>query len=146
MFPPGNLDANWMPHRLFAIDTEAVDALAGFLQATGWRLIYGVNFGNSTPQRAAEEAAYVAEKIGDRIEFFQIGNEPDLYIKASNGTPPPGWSFGRLCARMTSFAEAIVARVPPMRDSVGPDVAASSDWVTQFSEQVPASIAHDSLR
>jgi hypothetical protein len=138
--PPGNLDANWMPHRLFAVDTEAIDALAGFLQATGWRLIYGVNFGNSTPQRAADEAAYVAQRIGNRIEFFQIGNEPDLYIKASNGTRPPGWSFADYVREWTSFAEAIVARVPNARFG-GPDVAASSDRVTQFSEQVPASIA-----
>jgi hypothetical protein len=138
--PAGNLDANWMPHRLFAIETEAIDALADFLNATGWRLIYGVNFGNSTPQRAAEEAAYVAQKIGDRIDFFQIGNEPDLYIKASNGTRPPGWSFADYVREWTAFAEAIVARVPGARFG-GPDVAASSDWVTQFSEQVPASIA-----
>ena len=138
--PPGNLDANWMPHRLFAIPPESIDALAGFLQATGWRLIYGVNFGNSTPQRAADEAAYVAQKIGDRIEFFQIGNEPDLYIKATNGTRPPGWSFADYVREWTGFAEAVLARVPNARFG-GPDVAASSDWVTQFSEQAPASIA-----
>ena len=138
--PPGNLDANWMPHRLFAIPPESIDALAGFLRATGWRLIYGVNFGNSTPQRAAEEAAYVAQKIGDRLEFFQIGNEPDLYIKATNGTRPPGWSFADYVREWTGFAEAIVARVPNARFG-GPDVAASSVWVTQFGEQVPASIA-----
>ncbi len=138
--PAGNLDANWMPHRLFAIPPEAIDALAEFLNATGWRLIYGVNFGNSTPQRAADEAAYVAEKIGDRLEFFQIGNEPDLYAKASNGTRPPGWSFADYVREWSSFAEAIAARVPDAKFGA-PDVAASSDWITQFSEQVPASIA-----
>jgi hypothetical protein len=138
--PTGNLDVNWMPHRLFAIDTAAIDALNDFLNATGWRLIYGVNFGNSTPQRAADEAAYVAQKIGDRLELFQIGNEPDLYTKASNGTRPPGWSFADYVREWSSFAEAILARVPDVRFG-GPDVAASSDWVTQFSGQVPASIA-----
>jgi hypothetical protein len=138
--PTGNLDANWMPHRPFAIPPEAIDALAEFLGVTGWRLIYGVNFGNSTPQRAAEEAAYVAQKIGDRLDFFQIGNEPDLYTKASNGTRPQGWSFTDYVREWSSFAEAIVAQVPNARFG-GPDVAASSDWVTQFSEQVPASIA-----
>ena len=138
--PPGNLDANWMPHRLFAIEPAAIDALAGFLRATGWRLIYGVNFGNSTPQRAAEEAAYVAEKNGDGLEFFQIGNEPDLYIKASNGTRPPGWSFADYVREWTTFAEAIEVRVPHARFG-GPDVAASSDWVTRFSAEVPARIA-----
>jgi hypothetical protein len=138
--PTGNLDANWMPHRLFAIETQAIDALADFLNAAGWRLIYGVNFCNSTPQRAADEAAYVAEMIGDRLEYFQIGNEPDLYTKASNGTRPPGWNFADYVREWSSFAEAIAARVPHARFG-GPDVAASSDWVTQFSEQVPASIA-----
>ncbi|MGA7108069.1 MAG: glycosyl hydrolase family 79 C-terminal domain-containing protein, partial [Terracidiphilus sp.] len=138
--PPGNPDANWMPHRLFAIEPVAIDALAGFLRATGWRLIYGVNFGNSTPQRAAEEAASVAEKIGDGLEFFQIGNEPDLYIKASNGTRPPGWSFADYVREWAGFAEAIAARVPAARFG-GPDVAASSDWVTRFSAEVPARIA-----
>jgi hypothetical protein len=138
--PSGNLEANWMPHRLFAIEPEAIDALAGFLRACGWRLIYGANFGNSTPQRAAEEAAYVAEKIGDRLEFFQIGNEPDLYIKASNGTRPPGWNFADYVGEWTGFAEAIIARVPGARFG-GPDVAASSDWVTRFSAEVPVRIA-----
>jgi hypothetical protein len=41
--PPGNLDANWMPHRLFEIVPEVIDNLGGFLEATGWRLIYGLN-------------------------------------------------------------------------------------------------------
>jgi hypothetical protein len=138
--PAGTLDAIWMPHRLFAIPPESIDALAAFLRATGWRLIYGVNFGNSTPQRAAEEAAYVAAKVGDRLEFFQIGNEPDLYTKASNGTRPPGWSFADYVREWTGFAEAIAARVPNARFG-GPDVAASSDWVTRFNAEVPASIA-----
>ena len=138
--PEGNLDANWMPHRLFEIKPEAIDSLAGFLRATGWRLIYGVNFGNSTPERAAEEAAYVAEKIGDRIEFFQIGNEPDLYTKASNGTRPAGWTFADYVREWAQFADAIVARVPNAKFG-GPDVAASSDWVTRFSAEVPEPIA-----
>ncbi|HEX4284516.1 MAG TPA: hypothetical protein VHZ28_05455 [Terracidiphilus sp.] len=137
--PAGNLDANWMPHRLFAIEPAAIDALAGFLDATGWQLIYGVNFGNSTPQRAAEEAAYVAQKVGDRIEFFQIGNEPDLYTKTTNGTRPAGWNFADYVREWTAFAEAIVAQVPHARFG-GPDVAASSDWVTRLSAEVPASI------
>jgi len=135
--PAGNLDANWMPHRLFAIPPESLDALAGFLEATGWRLIFGLNFGNSTPQRAAEEAALVAAKVGERLEFFQIGNEPDFYHDANNGTRPPNWGFGDYLAEWTAFAEAIVARVPQARFG-GPDVGASSDWITRFGEEIPA--------
>jgi hypothetical protein len=138
--PPGDLSANWMPHRLFAVTPEAIEALSGFLRATGWRLIYGLNFGNSTPERAATEAAYVASKIGNRLEYFQIGNEPDLYQKASNQTRPPGWGFADYVREWTGFAEAISARVPGARFG-GPDVAASSDWVTRFSAEVPQRLA-----
>jgi hypothetical protein len=138
--PPGNLDTNWMPHQLFQINPEAIDALSGFLQATGWRLIYGLNFGNSTSQRAANEAAYVAQKIGDRLEFFQIGNEPDLYRNPSNGTRPPHWDFTDYVKEWAGFAAAIAATVPSARFG-GPDVAASSDWITRFSAQVPPQLA-----
>lgn len=138
--PPGNLDANWMPHQLFQINPEAIDALAGFLRATGWHLIYGLNFGNSTPQRAANEASYVAQKIGERLEFFQIGNEPDLYRNPNNGTRPLHWDFVDYVKEWAEFATAIAAKVPAARFG-GPDVAASSDWITRFSAQVPARLA-----
>jgi hypothetical protein len=49
--PAGNLDKSWMPHRLFPIEPIAIDNLSGFLEATGWRLIYGINFGHNTPAR-----------------------------------------------------------------------------------------------
>jgi hypothetical protein len=137
--PPGKLEENWMPHRLFAIKPDAIDALAGFLKATGWKLIYGLNFGNSTPERAATETAYVARAVGERLEFFQIGNEPDFYTDANNGTRPPGWDFGSYLKEWTAYAEAIAARVPGARFG-GPDVGASSDWVTRFGEGIPASV------
>jgi hypothetical protein len=133
--PPGKLEDNWMPHRLFAIRPEAIDALAVFLRATDWKLIYGLNFGNSTPERAAAEAAYVARAVGERLEFFQIGNEPDLYQKASNGTRPPGWGFDDYLREWTGYAEAVAARVPGARFG-GPDVASSSDWVTRFGNEI----------
>jgi hypothetical protein len=137
--PPGKLEDNWMPHRLFAIRPGAIDALAGFLRAPDWKLIYGLNFGNSTPERGATEAAYVARAVGERLEFFQIGNEPDFYQNASNGTRPRGWGFDDYLGEWTGYAEAIAARVPSARFG-GPDVGASSDWVTRFGEGIPASL------
>ncbi len=133
--PQGRLEDNWMPHRLFAIKPEAIDALAGFLRATGWKLIYGLNFGNSTPERAATEAAYVSHAVDEQLEFFQIGNEPDLYQKASNGTRPPGWGFDDYLREWTAYAEAIAARVPGAHFG-GPDVGSSSNWITRFGNEV----------
>ena len=137
--PPGKLEENWMPHRLFAIKPEAIDALAGFLKATGWKLIYGLNFGNSTPERAATEAAYVARAVDERLEFFQIGNEPDFYTDANNGTRPPGWGFADYLKEWAAYAEAIAAQVPGARFG-GPDVGASSNWVTRFGEEIPSEV------
>jgi hypothetical protein len=137
--PSGNLTSNWMPHRLFAITPEAIDELTVFLKATDWRLIYGLNFGNSTPERAAAEAAYVAQKVGDQLEFFQIGNEPDFYHDVNNGTRASNWDFADYLKEWTGFAEAIAAKAPGAHFA-GPDVGASSDWVTRFGEELPATI------
>jgi hypothetical protein len=133
--PPGDLAQNWMPHRLFAIRPAAIDALAGFLDASGWTAIYGMNFGNSTPDRAATEAAYVQQKLGSRLAFFQIGNEPDLYRNPTNGTRPAGWAFEDYVREWLAFADAVSARVPEARFG-GPDTAASSDWVIRFGNEV----------
>jgi len=138
--PAGDINANWMPHRLFAIEPRALDTLAGFLDATGWRAIFGLNLGNSSPQRAAEEAALVAEKLGGRLGYFQVGNEPDLYHTASNGTRPLNWGFEDYLREWTAVAMAISARVPEARFG-GPDVGSGSDWVTRFGEQVPAEVS-----
>jgi Glycosyl hydrolase family 79 C-terminal beta domain len=132
---PAKLDANWMPHRLFEIPPQSIDNLAAFLDATGWRLIYGLNFGNSTPERAAVEATYVAQKLGPHLEFFQIGNEPDFYRDANNGTRPPGWDFPDYATEWLRIADAVTTAVPNARFG-GPDVGASSDWIARFANEV----------
>jgi len=39
------------------INRAAVEDLGGFLRATGWKLIWGLNLGTGTPEMAADEAA-----------------------------------------------------------------------------------------
>ena len=129
--PAGPLAENWMPKRLFMIEQEAIDHLADFLNATDWQLIYGFNLGNSSPERAAREAEYVARKVGDRLLYFQIGNEPDFYHNASNATRPANWGFPDYLDQWTQFANAISERVPEAKFG-GPDVGASSDWIFKF--------------
>ena len=41
--------------------------------------MYGIGMGTNTPARAAEEAAFVSETLGNRLQYFQTGNEPDLF-------------------------------------------------------------------
>jgi hypothetical protein len=86
-------DDNWMPHAFTAIEPASVDRLNGFLEATGWTAIYGLNLGTGTPEQDAEEAAYVARRLGKRLLYFQIGNEPEFYRDDNNRLRPPDWDF-----------------------------------------------------
>jgi hypothetical protein len=63
----------------YPITPLAVTNLRAFLDATNWTCIYGINLGTNTPARAAEEAAFVAKTLGAKLEFFQLGNEPDIF-------------------------------------------------------------------
>lgn len=104
-----------------------VSALAGFLQATGWSAIYGINFLKNTPANAASEAAYVSAALGSSLYGFEIGNEPDGY--GSNGVEPAPYTASNFANDWTTFVTAIRQSVPnaPM---VGPDTAANSSTFT----------------
>jgi hypothetical protein len=74
----------------YAVTVEAFRNLAQFLQAAGWNCVYGIGMGTNTPARAAEEAAFVAATLGDRPQYFQIGNEADLF--SHHLRDPKTWS------------------------------------------------------
>src|SRR5581483_7723813 len=44
-----------------------IDALATFVQAAQWQVIYGVNLARNTTANAASEAAYVASRLGPSL-------------------------------------------------------------------------------
>lgn len=127
---------NWMPHSFTAIEPVAVDRLAGFLEATGWTAIYGLSLGTGTPERDAEEAAYVARRLGKRLLFFQVGNEPEYYRNANNRLRPQDWDFDKYLAQWMTFAKAVIARVPEARFG-GPDVGSNTQWVTRSAREAP---------
>jgi len=125
---------NWMPHSFTAIEPVAVDRLAGFLKATGWTAIYGLNLGTGAPERDAEEAAYVARRLGKRLLFFQIGNEPEYYRDANNRLRAQDWDFDRYLTQWMTFARAVIVRVPDARFG-GPDVGSNAQWVVRFAQE-----------
>ena len=129
-------DENWMPHRFTAIEPVAIDRLEGFLRATGWNCIYGLNLGVGTPDRDAEEAVYVAKRLGPRLLYFQIGNEPEFYRDSNNRLRPPDWDFDKYLAQWMTFARAALKRNPDLRFG-GPDVGSNAEWVVRFAEEAP---------
>lgn len=114
------------------VTPEAVDELLTFLEATGWSLIYGINLGHGTPELAAEEAAYVTERIGNRLLALQIGNEADLYFR--NGMRSAQYGYTDYFTEWRRFADAICKQTPKA-PLAGPDVGNHIDWVESFSKQ-----------
>ena len=119
----------------YAVTVEAVKNLAEFLQATGWNCIYGIGMGTNTPARAAEEAAFVAETLGDRLQYFQIGNEADLFNRHLRD--PMTWSAKTYLEEWLTLARAIAAGVPTAKFGM-PDVAGNVSWLTEIADQWPS--------
>src|SRR5580700_2825636 len=116
----------------YAVTTEAVSNLAEFLQATGWTCLYGIGMGTNTPARAAEEAAFVAEMLGSRLQYFQVGNEADLFDRHLRD--PKTWSARAYLEEWLTLARAITARVPGAKFGM-PDVASNISWLTEIAGQ-----------
>lgn len=119
----------------YAVPPEAVRNLAEFLQATRWNCIYGIGMGTNTPARAAEEAVFVAETLDDRLQYFQIGNEADLFDRHLRD--PKTWSANTYLQEWLSLSRAIAARVPASKFGM-PDVAGAVSWLTEIADQWPS--------
>jgi hypothetical protein len=119
----------------YAVTVEAVRNLAEFLQATGWTCVYGIGMGTNTPERAAEEAVFVAETLGNRLQYFQVGNEVDLF--ARHLRDPKTWSAKTYLEEWLKLARAIAARVPAAKFGM-PDVASNVSWLTEIADQWPS--------
>ena len=109
----------------YPITPEAIQNLRAFLDRTGWTCLYGINLGTNTPARAADEAAFVAQTLGAKLEYFQLGNEPDLF--KSHLRDPKTWSADLYMDEWLAEANAIRARVPGARFGL-PDTAGNPDW------------------
>ena len=119
----------------YAVTAEAVKNLADFLRATGWNCIYGIGMGTNTPARAAEEALFVAETLGDRLQYFQVGNEVDLFSRHLRG--PKTWSPKTYLEEWLTLARAIAARVSAAKFGM-PDVTGNVSWLTEIANQWPS--------
>lgn len=122
---------------MYKITPQAIDNLAGFLQQSGWQLLYGLNLRHGTPEAAAEEAAYVARACGTRLLAFQFGNEPDLFRHDEGSATQieadkkPLWGYDLFLEKWQAMYKAVHARVPNA-PIAGPDSAYKPDWGPRF--------------
>ena len=123
--------------RTFTITPLSIRNLQGFLNATGWRCIYGLNLGGGTPEQALAEGSFVAKTLGPQLMCVQFGNEPDLFKHRDQGNKP--WTYNEFLARWKMFRAAFHEK-PPEVAVAGPDTASNQKWVKQFTEDVPKEI------
>lgn len=119
----------------YAVTPEAVKNLRAFLDATGWTCLYGINLGTSTPERGAEEAAFAFATLGPKLEYFQLGNEPDLFQRRFRD--PKTWNVDRYLDDWLAMANAIRGRVPQARFGL-PDTAGDPTWSSRIAERLSA--------
>ena len=114
----------------YAVTPQAIRNLTAFLEATGWTCLYGINMGTNTPIRAADEAEFVAKTLGSRLQYFQIGNEVNLFSRHLRD--PRSWSAQTYLAEWLALARAIAARVRGARFGM-PDVNDEISWLPQIA-------------
>jgi len=107
------------------ITPQSIRNLREFLDASGWKLIYGLNMGTGTAEAAADEAAYVKDVVGPKLIAFQLCNEPDLFYR--NGIRKSDYDFKQFAGEWQRFYQTIRARVPTA-PFAGPDTAYNNDW------------------
>jgi hypothetical protein len=110
----------------------AIRNLRGFLELSGWRLIYGLNMGRESPETVAAEAAYVTTVMGDKLVAFQLCNEPDLFNR--NGLRAAGYGYRDFAAEWHRYFRAVRRQVPSA-PFAGPDTADNGEWLIRFARE-----------
>ena len=64
---------------LAVIGRATLDDLYGFMKATEWKCLHGVNLAGNQPESSADEAAYALKVGAASILAIEVGNEPNLY-------------------------------------------------------------------
>lgn len=110
------------PQQPVVLRPEALHALAGFLRATGWKLVFGVNLKVGVPAMAVELSKAVKQIVGDDLLAIQIGNEANNYEA----------DYAAFDAAWAPYATAIHETGVPI---AGPDTGANTDWVIEYANR-----------
>ena len=121
--------------KFYPVTPEAIRNLDAFLGAANWNCIYGIGLGTNTPEHAADEAAFVAKVLGPRLEYFQIGNEVDLFGRHLRDEAT--WNAKTYLQQWLTFARAVTKAVPGAKFGM-PDVASRVNWLSEIAEMWPS--------
>jgi hypothetical protein len=123
------------PTTIFAITPEAIRNLDGFLRATGWTCIYGLNLGFAVEAADVAEARFVAQTLGPRLQYFQLGNEVDIFNRHLRD--PKTWGVDQYLKEWVPLALAVQKTVPGAKFGM-PDVASDVSWLPKIADRWPS--------
>ncbi len=119
--------------RATVINAANLRELGAFLDAIGWRLIWGLNLGSGDGKNDAEEAVAVATAVKDKLLAFEIGNEPDGFAgNAFNSHGPRNYGYGDYLKEFRAYKAVIRSKLPEA-PFAGPDASWATDWVSRFA-------------
>ncbi len=122
--------------RRVPVSTTAIDNLRGFLDATGWTCIYGLNMAQGTVENAVAEAAYVQKVLGPKLVCFQLGNEPDAWPRRYE---PANWGPVDYLNEWKKFRAVLVEKIPGFK-LAGPDISNKMPFLTAFAAEIPRQV------
>jgi len=117
------------------ITPAGIRGLRAFLDATGWRCLYGLNLGRGRVERAAEEAFHVHQILGPKLIAFQLGNEPDAWRTRYR---PATWTYADYWKEWVTARAAVMVKVPGAKFA-GPDISNKVPYFTGFAEDAKKS-------
>ena len=116
-----------------AVTAADLADLGGFLKATGWQLIWGLNLADArTPgnlANALDEAEAVVRYTGPHLLGIEIGNEPDLFWREHRPKP---YTYENYRSEFEPVRDALLKRLPNV-PLAGPDLFNASGWVGPFA-------------
>lgn len=118
------------PTTIYAVTPEAIRELKGFLDATGWTCIYGLNLGYGNVETDVAEANFVYTTLGRRLQYFQIGNEVDIFGRHLRDKAT--WDVDAYLKNWLEIARAVQKACPDATFGL-PDVAADVNWLTEIA-------------
>ncbi|RDS83503.1 hypothetical protein DWU98_03935 [Dyella monticola] len=110
------------PQHPVTLRPESLRNLSGFLRATGWKLVFGVNLRAGSPAMAVALSHAVRDAVGDSLLAIQIGNEANNYEK----------DYADFDTAWQPYARALRAAGMPL---AGPDTGANTDWVIAYARE-----------
>jgi hypothetical protein len=106
------------------INKASLTDLGAFAQATGWKVMWGLNLGTGSKDEAVQEALAVNATLGTNLQSFEIGNEVEA-LKRFAG------NYETYHSAFLDYKSGLRAALPNAPFS-GPDVIGNLQWITNF--------------